>query len=95
MPLSFAIDSIRIPDHVVTRAVTGATVLLNADTGRYFTLDESGARAWAALAASPSIGAAYETLLAAYDVDPDVLRHDLEVLIGALVAEGLAEVHRA
>ena len=94
MSLSFESDRLHVPDHVVTRAIKGATVLLNADTGRYFTLDESGARAWAALTASASIDQAYRTLLAEYAVDPEVLRRDLDVLIGGLAAEGLVEVRR-
>ena len=50
-------------DSVVTRVVNGSTVLLNTDTGRYFTLDEVGGRAWTVLTSSPSIQDARDRLL--------------------------------
>jgi len=36
-----------------------------------------------------------DPVLAEYDVDPDVLRGDLDVLIGGLAAAGLVEIWRA
>ena len=53
-------------DSVVTRVVNGSTVLLNTDTGRYFTLDEVGGRAWTVLTSSPSIQDARDQLLDEY-----------------------------
>jgi hypothetical protein len=95
MSLSFASSRVLVPDRVVTRAAQGVTILLNADTGGYFMLDDTGARAWEALTSSASIQEAYERLLSAYDVAPDVLRRDLEDLLQSLEAQGLAEVCRA
>jgi Coenzyme PQQ synthesis protein D (PqqD) len=94
MPLSFDHDRLRVPSGVVTRVVDGATVLLNASTGRYFTLDEIGSRAWALLTSSSSIQQAYEALLLEYAAEPEQVRRDLETLIDSLTARGLLEVHR-
>jgi hypothetical protein len=94
MSLSFAHDRLLMPDRVVTRPVKGETILLDTDTGRYFALDDIGARALAVLTASATIEEAYRVLLAEYQVDPARLREDLEALIGALVTQGLVEVIR-
>jgi hypothetical protein len=79
---------------VVTRIVNGSTVLLNTDTGRYFTLDEIGGRAWTILTSSPSIQEARDRLLSEYTVEPAELMRDLETLIASLQAQGLVEVGR-
>ena len=81
-------------DSVVTRVVNGSTVLLNTDTGRYFTLDEIGGRAWTVLTSSPSIQDAHDRLLDEYAVDPNELMRDLEMLIASLKEQGLVEVGR-
>jgi hypothetical protein len=93
-PLSFANDRLVVSDRVVARAVSGATVLLNLDTGRSFMLDDVGARAWSVLMASASIQDAYESLLTEYQVEPDQLRADLTALIADLEAQGLLEIRR-
>jgi hypothetical protein len=79
---------------VVTRIVNGSTVLLNTDTGRYFTLDDVGGRAWTVLTSSPSIQDARDRLLDEYAVDPVELMHDLDALIASLRQQGLVEVGR-
>jgi len=91
MPLLFSHRTI-VPPTVVSRAVDSRTVLLNAATGRYFALDEVGARVWTLVASSPSVGEVYASLLAEYDVEPDVLQRDLEALLTSLEAEGLLEL---
>jgi hypothetical protein len=93
MPLPLA-DRIVPSDAVVTRVVNGATVLLNTDTGRYFTLDEIGSQAWAALTSSPTVHDACDRLLAEFDVDRAELERDIEALIARLTEQGLVEVAR-
>jgi hypothetical protein len=93
-PLSFPHDRLVISDRVVARAVSGATVLLNLDTGRSFMLDDVGARAWSVLMSSASIQDAYDSLLSEYQVEPDQLRTDLSALIVDLEAQGLLEIRR-
>jgi len=93
-PLSFAHDRLVISDRVVARAVSGATVLLNLDSGRSFMLDDVGARAWSVLVSSASIQDAYDSLLTEYQVEPDQLRTDLASLIVDLEAQGLLEIRR-
>ena len=83
-----------MPAHVVLQDVDGESVLLNLDSESYFGLDEVGTRIWAVLTQAPSIQEAYEALLAQYDVPPELLRADMEELIGQLVDNGLLELAR-
>jgi Coenzyme PQQ synthesis protein D (PqqD) len=76
------------PD-VLINVVDGEGVLLNLKSESYFGLDEVGMRMWQVLTEKDSVKAAYETLLAEYDVEPDKLQKDLEELIDQLVEHGL------
>jgi hypothetical protein len=85
----------RIPDGVVAREVDGGIVLLNADTGRYFTLDDIGARVWTLLRAEPSLEAVCLALSTEFDVEAIQLRADVQALVDTLVAHGLLETDDA
>ena len=80
------------PAGVLVRELEGESVLLNLNSESYFGLDEIGTRMWTLLTTSESIQAAYDSLLAEYEVEPEKLYQDLENLIEKLVAHGLAEV---
>ena len=73
----------------------GESVLLHLETEHYFGLNAVGSRMWELLTTSESIDAAYATLLEEYEVEPDVLRADLETLIGKLADGQLVEVQDA
>lgn len=83
---------VSVPAHVLVRQVEGELVLLNLQNQRYFGLDEVGTRMWTVLTAAESVQTAYETLLAEYDVEADLLRQNLQELIEHLRANGLLEV---
>ncbi len=83
---------VRAPAHVLVRELQGESVLLNLDSETYFGLDEVGTRMWAVLTTAPSIQVAYEALLAEYAVEPEVLRKDLEALVGELMERGLLDL---
>jgi hypothetical protein len=83
---------ISIPDQVTYSEVANEMVLLNLDTGKYFGLDEVGARMYALLAEHKSLRQAYQTLLDEYEVDPDRLEQDLIVLVDDLVERGLVTI---
>jgi len=86
-------DKITVPDGVLVRELAGESVLLNLNSESYFGLDEVGTCMWAALATSPSIEIAFDTLLAEYEVEPERLRVDLHNFIQKLVELGLIHVH--
>ena len=83
---------VSIPDGVLVRELQGESVLLNINTESYFGLDDVGTRMWGVLAASPSVEAAYETLLSEYEVEPERLRADLRQFIDKLKELGLIKL---
>jgi coenzyme PQQ synthesis protein D (PqqD) len=80
------------PAHVLVRILDRESVLLNLETEQYFGLDETGTRMWQLMTASPSIEAAYQELLAEYDVESELLRSHLMELLTRLMESGLLEV---
>jgi hypothetical protein len=82
-------DRAAIPQHVLVRVLDRESVLLNLETEQYFGLDETGTRMWQLVTAAPNIDAAYQDLLAEFDVEPQLLRANLTELLDRLVENGL------
>ena len=94
MDLSLTMQ-VSVPKNVLVRTFENESLLLNLDTESYYGLDEIGIRIWQALTQTENIQAAYESLLAEYDVDPVTLQRDLEAFIESLVQRGLMELHNS
>jgi len=92
MDLSLTMQ-VSVPKNVLVRTFENESLLLNLDTESYYGLDEIGMRIWQALTQTENIQAAYESLLAEYDVDPVTLQRDLEAFIESLVQRGMVELH--
>ena len=86
---------VSVPSDVLVQELQGESVLLNLNSGSYFGLDEVGTRMWQALTTTGSIEAAYEALRTEYDVEPELLRRDLEQWIEKLAGHGLLDISRA
>ena len=89
MATDFTQTRLTVPDNVVTRDVDGTTIVVDVDTGRSFSLDRVGSRAWLLLITKDTAQAAYEQLLEEYAADPSEIRADLDALIKALTAKRL------
>ena len=89
--VSFADRAAALP-HVLVRVLDRESVLLNLETERYFGLDETGTRMWQLATGSENIDAAYQELLAEFDVEPDLLRSNFTELLSRLVDNGLLQV---
>ena len=94
MDLSLTMQ-VSVPKNVLVRTFENESLLLNLDTESYYGLDEIGMRIWQALTQTENIQAAYESLLAEYDVDPITLQRDLEAFIESLVQRGLVELQNS
>lgn len=94
MALSFR-SKVSVPEHVLTRELDGELVILDLQSEGYLGLDAVGTRIWQLLGSCESIEAAYEQLLAEYDVEPEVLRADLTELLEDLCERGLVELEGA
>ncbi len=88
-------QKVAVPAEVLTQLVQGELVSLNVATGSYYGLDGIGTRMWELLTQSSSIGAAYDTLLEEYDVEPQRLRQDLCNLLEKLVEHGLVKLENS
>jgi Coenzyme PQQ synthesis protein D (PqqD) len=80
------------PEKLVVRELAGEAILLSLDSEKYYGLDDVGFRMWTVLTGSDSIGAAYERLLSEYEVQPQELLQDLDLLIKDCMAHCLLEI---
>jgi hypothetical protein len=83
---------VSVPPDTLINIIGGESVLLDLKSERYFGLDDIGTRMWTVLTTSPSVQAAFEVLLAEYEVDPDVLQGDLHGLLEKLLGHGLLDL---
>ena len=83
MAPAFSMRVTSSPD-VVFQTVGDEAVLLNMKTSLYLGLNAMGTRMWVSLTGAKSIEAAYELLLAEFDVPAEVLRKDLEEFLAKL-----------
>jgi hypothetical protein len=81
----------KIPEQVVVQNVSGESVLLNLDNGKYYGLDEIGTRMLELMREHGDVEQLIAPLLAEYDVSEEVLRKDLDELLAQLVDAGLVE----
>ena len=91
MPPEFSSRITTAPD-VMIRIIGDEAVILNLKSELYLGLDPIGTRFWTALHDAPSIQAAYELLLAEFDVPPDRLRNDMGKLLNQLLEQQLIEI---
>jgi hypothetical protein len=89
-----ATPAFAFPDGVVAREVDGEMVLLNLTSEQYFSLDKVGADIVTRLTRGP-MDEAVAALCRDYEVDADVLKGDVDHLVGELVEAGLLEGPRA
>jgi hypothetical protein len=77
------------------RTVGEESVLLNLKSGLYFGADAVATHMWTTLTGSESIQAAFDSLLAEYEVNGSELRRDLEEFLNKLLEYGLIEIKRS
>lgn len=76
-------------DGPVATRVPGETVILDADSGRYFGLDGVGSRVWELLATPTRFGDLVDAVVAEYDVERSRCEGDLRSLVADLRKAGL------
>jgi hypothetical protein len=85
-------SSISVPNDVLFRELSGESVILNLENGKYFGLDEVGTRMWQLLTEHGQVGAAFQALLDEYEVTEEQLEHDLLQLVDDLASHGLLQL---
>lgn len=74
---------------VIYRVVDGEAILLNLDSGYYYSLDPLGSEIWEMCDGLHTLGAIVDRICARYDVSQARAREDLFVLVDDLTREGL------
>jgi len=76
-------------DRVMMQQVEGSSVLLDIDSGEYFTLNEVGGRVWDLCDGTRSVASIADVLSAEYDVDATTALLDADELLQSLAGAGL------
>jgi hypothetical protein len=76
-------------ERVVVQQVEGDSVLLDIDSGGYFTLNQVGSLVWEQCDGARSVAAIAKAVCAEYDADPDTVLADVSELLEALADAGL------
>lgn len=78
-------------EKIFWRTVENETVVLNIDTGIYYTLDGSGKTIWDMMASGKGEDEIIGKVVSKFDVDTKTVAKDLESLIKTFKKEGLIE----
>ena len=73
----------------MSRQVGEEMVILDLITGTYYGLDLVGARMWQLMEKGESLSSICDTFIEEFDVTPQVLQQDLDILVRNLVDKGL------
>jgi hypothetical protein len=76
---------------VVFSGAGDSALLLDPDSGNYFSLSDVGARFWELCDGQHTLDEIVDELSEEYDATPEVIRADLRELVDELTAEGLLE----
>lgn len=82
------------PD-IPSRPVEGKGVLINLESGHYFSLNETGQFVWVRLTGEKELGQIAAEVAEEYDVTPEEALDDTLALAIELLREGLVDVIRA
>ncbi len=85
-------DRVMAPSDLLIRNLGGESVLLNLQTEIYFGFDTTSTRMWELVTSEPNIEAVGGKLAAEFEVDGELLRHNLMELLSRLVEQGLIRV---
>ena len=86
MPLD---ATLTIPKYVLSESLNDETVVLDMSSGVYFGLSPVASRFWKLLSEGRSREAIEGTLLEEFEVEPEVLRNDLDSLLADLEGKKL------
>lgn len=77
--------------HFVETELDGEAVVMNADTGQFHALKDTGLAIWRMIDGARSVGAIQAELLKLYDVDEECCRVECERFFASLKRAGFVE----
>ncbi len=84
-------NEIRIPDEVVYEVLDGEAIVLNLESGVYYTLNETGTRIWQLLSEHGRVDAVKSAMLEEFETTAEAVEADISKLIDDLREQGLLE----
>jgi hypothetical protein len=85
---------VAVSSNQVSTTLGNEAVILGADAGQYFGLNEVGARIWELVQQPVRVSAICEAVCAEYEVAPDECERDVVALLNELSRNGLLDVQR-
>ncbi|MEZ4701066.1 MAG: PqqD family peptide modification chaperone [Rhodothermales bacterium] len=85
-------DTIAAAPDLMMADLEGEAVLLSAQTGRYYGLNDVGCRIWTLIAEPTPVAELVAILQGEYDVDPDELERDILRFIDEMAGRQLIRV---
>ena len=83
---------VAINDDVVSRELDGEAVILNLESGTYFSLNQVGTRIWSLLQDDGSLRRTFDVIHQEYDVAQEILERDILRLLEELLAKDLVSL---
>jgi hypothetical protein len=83
---------VRVSPEVLLQEIGGESVLLDIASESYFGLNRVGTRIWQLLDGGKDLRAAFDIVLAEYDVSAERLEPDVIALVGQLADAGLVTI---
>lgn len=83
---------VRSASNPLTAEVNGELVIMDTDSGAYYSLDAIGTDIWNRLAAPIDVETLCRSLEQGYDAQADIIRRDVLDLLDSMVEKGLVEV---
>jgi hypothetical protein len=74
---------------IIHDTIDNETIAINQQTGRYYSLEGPAAEAWQELQSGTTAATLSERLADHYDVDPNLVRGQVDSFLGELLGEGL------
>lgn len=79
-------------ENVVFRELEDEVVILSVETGKYYGLDEVGARVWSLIGDDRTVGELCQILVTEFDVTLDECTKDVIWLLSSMADEGLVRM---
>lgn len=79
-------------DDIPTTDIDGELGMMSIEKGKYFTLDEIGARIWKLLETPNTVNKVVEVLMQEYDIDYETCTSDVIELLEKLLQEDLVAI---
>lgn len=83
--MGFCINS----TNVAAKVIDGEAILINLDTGAYYSMDNVGSRIWSLIESQRSVDDIVGSVAAEYEVSRETVHADVQRVIAELIAEDL------